>query len=178
MIIDALTALPSTPTTGDELPIERGTTTYKIDYDALATAIINKLGTVLKPSDVVDSLTSMATDKPGSANMLKTLNDMIAFEATTISNTNLELSIARFGRVVTIFFSAIKNLETGNNTDVATLPAGFRPWRNVQQDMRAPSTGYDCRVTIASNGNISIYNYSSNTGSMNMEAMITFIAGT
>jgi len=44
MIIDSLQALPSTVTTGDELPVERGTTTYKIDYDALATAIIGKLG--------------------------------------------------------------------------------------------------------------------------------------
>lgn len=83
MIIDALTALPSTPTTGDELPIERGTTTYKIDYDALATAIINKLGTVLKPADVVDNLNNTATDKPGSANMLKTLNDKITALGTS-----------------------------------------------------------------------------------------------
>lgn len=34
----------ATPTTGDELAIERGTKVYKIDYDALATAIINELG--------------------------------------------------------------------------------------------------------------------------------------
>lgn len=30
----------STPASGDELPIERGTTVYKIDYNALAAAII------------------------------------------------------------------------------------------------------------------------------------------
>ena len=40
MIIDNLTSLPSTITTGDELPVERGTTTYKIDYNALAAAIL------------------------------------------------------------------------------------------------------------------------------------------
>ena len=44
MIIDGLPALPTSPTTGDELPIERGTDTYKIDYNALASAIISKLG--------------------------------------------------------------------------------------------------------------------------------------
>lgn len=43
-IIDDFPTLSSSPTTGDELPIERGTTTYKIDYDALASAIISKLG--------------------------------------------------------------------------------------------------------------------------------------
>lgn len=40
MIIDNLTSLPSTITAGDELPVERGTTTYKIDYNALASAIL------------------------------------------------------------------------------------------------------------------------------------------
>ena len=44
MIIDNLTSLPSTITTGDELPVERGTTTYKIDYNALASAILARLG--------------------------------------------------------------------------------------------------------------------------------------
>lgn len=44
MIINDLPTIPSTITTGDEIPVERGTSTYKIDYDALATAIISKLG--------------------------------------------------------------------------------------------------------------------------------------
>ena len=44
MIIDNLASLPSTITTGDELPVERGTTTYKIDYNALAAAILARLG--------------------------------------------------------------------------------------------------------------------------------------
>lgn len=43
MIIDGLPLLGA-PASGDEIPIERGTTTYKIDYDALAAAIISKLG--------------------------------------------------------------------------------------------------------------------------------------
>ena len=38
MIINDLPIL-SSPASGDELPIERGTNTYKIDYNALATAI-------------------------------------------------------------------------------------------------------------------------------------------
>ena len=45
MIIDSLPSLPSTVTTGDELPVERGTTTYKIDYNALAAAILDKCKT-------------------------------------------------------------------------------------------------------------------------------------
>ena len=42
--IHELTALPSAPATGNVLAIDTGTVTYKIDYDALATAIISNLG--------------------------------------------------------------------------------------------------------------------------------------
>ena len=148
------------------------------DNKANVSDVYSKSQAVAK-ADIVNNLTSTLTDKPLSAAQGKVLNDKIAFEATTITNTNLELSIARFGRVVTIFFSAIKNLANGNNTDVATLPAGFRPWVKVVVDMRAPSTGNDCRVTINTTGIINIYNYSSNTsGGMNIQKVVTFIAGT
>jgi len=42
MIIDSLPAL-ATPTTGDEMPIERGTATYKVTLDNLSKAIISQL---------------------------------------------------------------------------------------------------------------------------------------
>ena len=180
MTIHELLALTGL-TGSDEIPVwdaeASGEPTKKITAQNLAAAI-KALASLLGTGDVVNDLTSTATDLPGSANMLKVLADMIAFEVTTISNTNLELSIARFGRVVTVLFSAVKNLATGNNTDVATLPAGFRPWDKVVEDMKAPSTGYDCRVTINTTGIINIYNYSSNTGNMNIQKVVTFIAGT
>ena len=136
-------------------------------------------GGAVAPIQVVNNLTTTDAGYALDARQGKVLNDKIAFESTTISNTNLELSIARFGRVVTIFFSAIKNLATGSNTGVATLPEGFRPWVKVVQDMKAPATGDDCRVTINTTGIINIYNYSSNTtGSMNIQKVVTFIAGT
>ena len=52
-IIDTLPAL-TTPTTGDELPIERGTTVYKIDYNQLAAAIgriLRTMGLVVAGKD-------------------------------------------------------------------------------------------------------------------------------
>lgn len=42
--IHELSALPSAPATGNVLAIDTGTVTYKIDYNALANAIISKLG--------------------------------------------------------------------------------------------------------------------------------------
>lgn len=42
MIIDGLPAL-ATPTTGDEMPIERGTATYKVTFDNLSNVIVSQL---------------------------------------------------------------------------------------------------------------------------------------
>jgi hypothetical protein len=62
MIIDNLPTIPSTVTTGDELAVERGTTTYKIDYDALAAAIlaqaVKKTGDTMTGSFIVDASAS------------------------------------------------------------------------------------------------------------------------
>jgi len=46
-IIDNLPAI-TTPASGDELPIERGTTVYKIDYNQLAAAILAQCATGVK----------------------------------------------------------------------------------------------------------------------------------
>jgi len=48
VIIDGLEVLPTTPTSGDELPIEREDKAYKIDYDALAAAILRLCVTGVK----------------------------------------------------------------------------------------------------------------------------------
>lgn len=58
MIIDGLPSLGS-PQSGDELPIERGQATYKIDYDALAAAIINRLGDPVGAAHGGTGLTSL-----------------------------------------------------------------------------------------------------------------------
>lgn len=110
MIIDNLPAIPSTVTTGDELPIERGTTTYKIDYAALAAAILAKLGgdpvTIehgghgqttaaaglaalggVAIANIINNLTSTATNKPLSAAQGKVLNDNMALIAKAYSTS-------------------------------------------------------------------------------------------
>ena len=48
----------------------------------------------LTEADILNNLTSTATDKPGSANMLKTLNDYIA---TLDSEVNANASVGTYG---------------------------------------------------------------------------------
>ena len=80
MIIDNLPTIPSTVTTGDEFPVERGTTTYKIDYNALETAILDKA--LIRPATPV---TFGGSEDAFSANIMTLLENMAAGESRTIS---------------------------------------------------------------------------------------------
>ena len=105
MQIHELAALGRTPTTGDSLAIDTGSATVKIDYAALATAILDKIGAGsdgvvdiahggtgattaaaalaalggVAVTDIVNNLTSTATDKPLSAAMGKALHDAVPY---------------------------------------------------------------------------------------------------
>lgn len=68
-IIDDLPALTS-PQSGDELPIERGSYAYKIDYNALASAILGKIGAsslAASPSMLVNLASTSAANVMQSA---------------------------------------------------------------------------------------------------------------
>ena len=82
MIIDNLTSLPSTITTGDELPVERGTTTYKIDYNALASAILARLGAGS------DNIVDVAHGGTKANTRLGAQHELMAYGAGTYANDN------------------------------------------------------------------------------------------
>lgn len=77
MIIDNLPTIPSTVTTGDELAVERGTTTYKIDYNALAAAILD--GAVTK---------QLSTISDCNDNTLQVSDGMIHYYRTNSNTAN------------------------------------------------------------------------------------------
>lgn len=79
MIIDQLTAIPS-PQGTDELPIERGTLTYKITYDDLVGDAIGDVSTL-------SGFT--ATDLTGAANELKTDVTGVSQNVATLVRPNL-----------------------------------------------------------------------------------------
>ena len=82
MIIDNLTSLPSTITTGDELPVERGTTTYKIDYNALAAAILARLGAGS------DNIVDVTHGGSGADTRLGAQHELMAYGAGAHPNDN------------------------------------------------------------------------------------------
>ena len=101
MIIDNLPSISLPVQSTDEIPIERGTTTNKV-------AVSGLMNGVLKTSDVVNSLTSTATDKPLSANMGKEL--------------------ANLGNVVSGTVSGQVNVETGTATAIGTIDLTKGTW--------------------------------------------------
>lgn len=91
MIIDNLASLPSTITTGDELPVERGATVYKIDYNALATAILARLGAGSDNIvDVANGGTGAATAAAARTNLGITPANIGAAQAGQSYNGNID----------------------------------------------------------------------------------------
>ena len=80
MIIDNLPTIPSALTTGDELAVERGTTTYKVDYNALETGILDKA--LKRPATPV---AFGGSENAFSANIVTLLGSMTPGESRTIS---------------------------------------------------------------------------------------------
>ena len=148
MTIDELNAL-ATLTAGDEIPVwdseESGEPTKKITAQNM-TASVKALGSlvntsemndaiqqstadVIRTGDVVDNLTSTATDKPGSANMLKTLNDLIKnAQSITVQGTgNFGTTIIRLGyiRIVYMYNGVELQAPISVQLDAKDIPAHY-----------------------------------------------------
>ena len=130
MTIDELGSVSSI-TANDEIPVwdaeaAPGEPTKKITGNSLASSVKN-LGGLLGTSDVVNNLTSTATDKPLSANMGKTLSDKTLSKVSY--STAFDVSVAsgchfycdRVGR--TIFIDIVINFTSAVaiNTQIAHI---------------------------------------------------------
>lgn len=119
MIIDRLLPLPSAPTSGDELAIERGVNAYKIDYDALAAAIIAQY-----------TKNNLTTTTPGyvlDARQGKTLNDAIAATQSDIAiiidgNKTTHTGGAAVGQYVIVRNSTISGITDGLYKATQAIP--------------------------------------------------------
>lgn len=131
-------------TASDELVVydaESGTgvePTKKVTGSNLASSV-KTLGSLLGTSDVVNDLTSTATDKPLSANMGKTLNDNMkpsistsfTFEADVVGLGNQYYAMKQ-GKVVVLSCGFKITANKSNYTKLATLPSGFWPTKEIE----------------------------------------------
>ena len=140
-------ALEALVNLGDPVTIAHGGTGANTAAGALAA-----LGGVAV-TDIVNNLTSTETDKPGSANMLKTLNDKIAKSAWV--NTSLTgVKCRTCGALVQVYFNVVVTLTTTYQT-IATLPsAEYCPDVNVYALCIGSLGDGIVHVLINMNGNI------------------------
>ena len=143
-IVDDFPSL-STPASGDEIPIERGTTTYKIDYDALAEAIIAKLGG--DPVTVVHGGTGISTE-PSLLIDLASTQAASPFAATPRPGVTNTLPITAGGTNATTAADARSNLSAA-----ATFYPTATNWsglHSVLTDIPTNYTGmFKCNATTS-----------------------------
>ena len=128
--IDDLNALVQAAS-GDELPIwdvsatGNEEPTKKITLQNLA-AVIKTLASLLGTGDVVDNLTSTATDKPLSANMGKALSDKVTTKTAITITPGTHISIDQndtyyCGEIIIIDFKCHTTAAIGATETIATL---------------------------------------------------------
>ncbi len=119
MIIDRLPPFPFVPASGDEIAIERGVNVYKIDYDALAAAIIAQY----TKNNLITTTPGYALD----ARQGKTLNDAIAATQSDIAiiidgNQTTHTGGASVGKYVIVRNSTISGITDGLYKAVQSIP--------------------------------------------------------
>lgn len=136
------------------------------------------ISAALTSADVVNNLTSTATNKPLSAAQGKVLNDKIAQDSYTSGG----VTARKFGAVVSL---SAKNLPidiVGYGTQLfTTLPSEYRPVNELNFPLRARNSGngkiFDIMYIVKTNGEVIASNYASGesaTGTQN-GFVITYI---
>lgn len=116
IIIDNLPALSGAPTTGDEIPIERSSAAYKIDYSALASAIRSKVSPASGTKQFGSIAANSATNDTISIG--KTLSSANYFVLTETVTGNIAVGIQE--KTTTSFKMYIRNNTSSAATGTVT----------------------------------------------------------
>ena len=103
----------------------------------------------------------------------------LTFAATDYTHLIGNTSITKCGKTVTATIGPLTGLTQGTTITLFTLPEGYRPNHTIIQDAYTVGTVASSmraiRITVNTNGTVTAYNYSTETGSLNMWTTITFI---
>ena len=81
-----------------------------------------------------------------------------------------------YGKVVTLYIDGLTSVVSGSNSGVGQLPSDILPATNMNHDIVSANVGSRLRIYLPSSGAIGYYNYSSETGTIQAQFIITYIA--
>lgn len=103
----------------------------------------------------------------------------LTFAAADYEHLATNTSVAKCGKTVTATIGPLTGLTQGTPITLFTLPEGYRPSNTIMQDAytvgAVASSMRAIRITVNTNGTVTAYNYSTETGTLNMYTTITFI---
>ena len=83
------------------------------------------------------------------------------------------------GNIIHLYISTLKGLPQNTSVVLFTLPAGYRTPNTIEYDAftvtSTPSGSRHVRIAVAPNGEVKAYNYSTDTGNLNLRGNITYI---
>ena len=104
------------------------------------------------------------------------ITDYVNSKSSEVVSTTYATNITFYkrGNVGFVKIADPKNLPANTTTDVGTIPDGYRPaWDMATYlNLRGASTGVGLTLTTA--GGIRLYNYSTNTGTLNINEVFSY----
>lgn len=85
------------------------------------------------------------------------------------------ISVAKSGSIAELNIHDPTGIPSGSYIMVGTIPVGYRPRTSELCDLRTPNGAQTIRIILSTTGEISVYNYSTNTGVMNISGTMVYI---
>lgn len=170
----------TTPSTGDILPIEHSGTTYKIDYNALAAAILARLGA---GSDNIVDVANGGTGAATAADAAKNITGL-TWDLSTNNTTDSWVPVIASGklqhRVIPAAYNSTPLAVSAGGTGAATAAAARTNLEITPVNIEAARAGQSYNGNIDDLRNIGIYYLagatSTSAGSSNLYGMLV-VAG-
>ena len=139
----------------------------------MGTAVIPAPNANVKKSDIINNLTSTATDKPGSANMLKTLNDKLTIRQSEISDPPFGLALDKI--YYNDYFAFITYTSASKvwaeNDSFGTIPSGLRPPQIIRTTGNMYASNIGVQIKIDTNGSVTYDSKNSVDGRISFTVM-------
>lgn len=151
------------------------------DFSNVAETISGAIGNTALTTTATDLSGAIAEHEEDISQINGNLTELSELSVEEISSSySAYIRVFRYGYLRILVIESVSGLNASGETTIGTIPTKDRPSAQVNQDFFPPSgsnVNISLRAYVATNGNIKIYNYSSNTGTINVRIRVPYLVG-